>query len=372
MRRGLISWSREEVSEQELDARVARLQARMQAEAMDAVLAYTAFDRPAAVSWLTHFVPYWNEALLAVFPSGAPVMLASFSKRMHPWIREVCRVGEILGAPGLGRTAAGMLKERFPRAARVGVINRDTLPWSVAEPIVGALGSDALVDATGMFASIRQPADAAEIRLAERAARIAAHAFDSIPRDVAKTSEVLAAMERAARLDGAEEVILRMAPDLANSAVLQRIEGDAALGSRYAVECSLAYKATWIRLTRSLGAAASSWAAASHWLREAVATIDETGVSAGPAPSAPGQLAAWAIEACVDSRPLTVISAGGTSDTAKAASARGKLAAGSLATLSLRLELADGPWLAGMPLVVGVAGKAARALTPAEQSPKAK
>ena len=370
MRRGLISWSREEVSEQQFDARVARLQARMRAEAMDAVLAYTAFDRPAAVSWLTHFVPYWNEALLAVFPSGAPVMLASFSKRMHPWIREVCRVGEILGAPGLGRTAAGMLEERVPGAARIGVINRDLLPWSVAEPIVGAVGSDALVDATGMFASIRQPADAAEIRLAEHAARIAAHAFESIPRDAVRTSEVLAAMERAARLDGAEEVILRMAPDLAHAAVLQRIEGDSALGTCYAVECSLAYKATWIRLTRSLGAAAPSWAAASRWLGDAVATIDEAGVSAGPAPGAPGQIAAWTIEACVDSRPLSVISAGGTA--AKAASAGGRLAAGSLATLSLRLELADGPWLAGAPFVVGAAGEAGRALAPDEQSPKAK
>jgi len=40
MRRVLISWSREEVAAQVLDARVARLQARMQAEGMQAVLAY--------------------------------------------------------------------------------------------------------------------------------------------------------------------------------------------------------------------------------------------------------------------------------------------------------------------------------------------
>ena len=366
MRRGLISWSREEVSAQELDARVARLQARIKAEAMDVVLAYTAFDRPAAVSWLTHFVPYWNEALVAVFPSGAPVMLASFSKRMHPWIREVCHVGEILGAPGLGRTAAGMLKERLPGASRIGVINRDLLPWSVAEPIVSAAGSAALVDATEMFASVRQPADAAEIRLAERAAKLAAHAFNSIPQGPASTSDVLATMERTARIGGAEEVILRIAPDLARSAVLQRIEGDAAIGSRYAVECSLAYKATWIRMTRTMGAARRSWTAASRWFGETVASIDAAGVAAGPAPRAKtlGKLAAWALEACVDSAPLSVISAGGESSTLKSAAVSGKLPAGSLASLSLRLELADGPWLASAPLVVGGAGEAGRALDP--------
>ena len=367
MRRGLISWSREEVAEQVLDARVARLQERMKAEGMDAVLAYTAFDRPAAVSWLTHFVPYWNEALLAVFPSGAPVLLASFSKRVHPWIREVCHVGEIIGAPALGRATAGLLKERIPGASRIGVINRDGIPWPVAEPVAGAMPGGALLDATQMFAAIRQPADAAEVRLAEHATRIAVHAFDSIPSSATKASEVLASMERAARLDGAEEVILRIAPDLANSAVLRRMEGDTALGSRYALECSLAYKATWIRVTRSLGGAPQSWEAASEWLRETVTTIDEAGIAAGPThrAAAPGRLDAWTLEACVDSRPLTLMSAGGESETARAASAGGALRAGSLATLSLRLDLADGPWLASAPLVVGATGKAARALDPA-------
>lgn len=369
MRRGLISWSREEVAEQVLDARVARLQQRLQAEGMEALLAYTAFDRPAAVSWLTHFVPYWNEALLAVFPSGAPVLLASFSKRVHPWIREVCHVGEILGAPALGRATADLLKQRIPGASRIGVINRDGLPWPLAEPIAGAVRSGALVDATDLFAAVRQPADAAEIRLAERAASIASHAFDSIPKSATKASEVLAAMDRTARLEGAEEVILRIAPDLADAAVLRRMEGDTALGSRYALECSLAYKATWIRATRSLslGAAPRSWEAASGWLREAVATIDEAGVAAGPAhrSAAPGRLDGWAIEACVDSRPLSVVSAGGESHAAKATSAGGALRAGSLATLSLRLELADGPWFASVPLVVGTPGEAARSLDPA-------
>jgi len=365
MRRGLISWSREEVAARVLDARVTRLQERMRAAGMEAVLAYTAFDRPAAVSWLTHFVPYWNEALLAVFPSGAPVLLAAFSKRMHPWIREVCHVGEILGAPSLGRTAAGLLKERIPGAARIGVINRDGLPWPIAEPILGAVQGDALLDATDLFTTVRQPADAAELRLAERAARIAGHAFDSIPLGAAKASEVLAAMERTARLEGAEEVILRIAPDLARAAVLRRMEGDAALGSRYALECSLAYKATWIRLTRSrsLGAEPPTWDAASRWFREAVTTIDEAGVASGPAhrTPAPGRLDEWTLEACLDSRPLSIVSAGGESAATKAASPGRGLRAGSLATLSLRLELPDGPWLASAPLVVG----AARGLEPA-------
>ena len=60
MRRGLISWSHEEVPAPVLERRVARLQDRMRDAGLGAMLVYTSFARPSAVAWLTHFVPYWN------------------------------------------------------------------------------------------------------------------------------------------------------------------------------------------------------------------------------------------------------------------------------------------------------------------------
>src|SRR3982074_3014861 len=86
VRRGLISWSRDEVPPSVLEGRVARMQEQMRAADLDAVLIYTSFARPSAVAWLTHFVPYWNVALLAVFPTEVPVLLAAFSKRVPDWI----------------------------------------------------------------------------------------------------------------------------------------------------------------------------------------------------------------------------------------------------------------------------------------------
>ena len=103
MRRGLISWSREEVPAPVLEARVAKVQDRMRAEGLGAVLVYTSFARPGAVAWLTHFVPYWNEALLLVPQSGATVLLAAFSKRMHGWVTGVSHVGEVQPVSQLGR-----------------------------------------------------------------------------------------------------------------------------------------------------------------------------------------------------------------------------------------------------------------------------
>src|SRR3981189_1024676 len=172
---------------------------------LGAALIYTSFARPSAVAWLTHFVPYWNEGLLVVLPVGAPVLLAAFSKRMQGWIRSISHVGEVQSVANLGRAAARFLEERVPVSARIGVLDLDALPWPVAEPLLNA-HAKRLADVTALFASIRQPAAATECRLAQRAADIAAKALGSIPPGVSRASQILSAVERSARLDGAEEV----------------------------------------------------------------------------------------------------------------------------------------------------------------------
>src|SRR5437899_5846673 len=182
----------------------------MRAAELGVVLIYTSFARPSAVAWLTHFVPYWNEALLVVFPTGAPVLLAAFSKRVHDWLRSVSHLGDVRSAPDLGRAAVNFLEERLPKSSRTGVLELDALPWPVAEPMLKSEYGRAVVDATGLFAAIRQPADEAEIRLARRAATIAAQALVAIPPCPARASEVLSALEASARLNGAEEVLPRL------------------------------------------------------------------------------------------------------------------------------------------------------------------
>jgi Xaa-Pro aminopeptidase len=346
MRRGLIAWSRAEAPDAALDARVARLQEAMRAEDLDAALVYSSFPRPAAVAWLTHFVPYWNEALLVAFPDGAPLFLAAFSKRVHPWIREVSHVGEVRSASDLGISAAEILRQRLAqsRAARVGVVELDALPWRVAEPIARQMPAGALVDATALFAAIRQPADAVEVALARRASAIAANAFAAIPQDARRASEVLAAAERRARLDGAEDLIQRLAPDLASDATLRRFENDAPLGERYALELTLAYKAVTTRASRCFarGARPPSWEQAERWFAQAAARA-----RTDRAPKdTPGSVRTWRLEACLGGEPLRIIADNGEPP-------RYALPNGALATLAVRLELEDGAWYGAAPIVAG-------------------
>jgi hypothetical protein len=336
----LISWSRDEVPASVLESRVARLQDAMRAAGLGAALIYTSFARPSAVAWLTHFVPYWNEGLLAVLPAGAPVLLAAFSKRMQGWIRSVSHVGEVQSVSQLGRAAAALLDERVPGTSRIGVLELDALPWPVAEPLSNAHGRR-LTDASALFASIRQPAGDTEIRLAQRAADIAVRALGSIPPGAVRASQVLSAIERSARLEGAEEVLPRLAPDLGTGTALRRLEGDLPLGGRYAVELSIAYKATWARVARCFSLdAPPSWRDAQRWTSAWATRIG--GASAGPPP---GDITFWSLEACVGTQPFSVV--------ASAVGPRGTVSAGTLACFSIKLQLPDGPWLGGAPVVIG-------------------
>lgn len=310
MRRGLIAWSKEQVPPSALDARVRSVQQALGAQGLDAFLAYTSFARPAAVSWLTHFIPYWNEALVAVLPAGAPALLASLSKRMFPWTREVSHVGEILSAPDLGRAAAAFLEQRALK--RVGVVDLEHLPWSVAEPI--GMGAE-LVDASELYAALRQPADRYENALAARATQIAERALAAIPSGSRRAPEILAAVESAARREGAEEIIPRISQ----------------IGDRTAVELSVAYKGVWIRLSHT----DPSVADAESWFKSALQ---------GHALPPPGKLTRRTVESCIGSSPLSVVE-----DDDRVYR---RLPAGAQAVLSVRLDLDDGPWRAAAPFVV--------------------
>jgi len=246
MRRGLLAWDQSEVPASVLDARVEKCREGMLDAGYDALLVYNNFPRPAAVSWLTHFVPYWSQGVLLVPKAGAPEYFVSLSNRVAGWIAETSHMGEIISTPRLGADLA----RRLEGVKRIGVVELNRLPGGIARPLLDGLPGIKLEDATAMFRSVRHPADAAEIAISRKAAALARTSLDAAfaAGDYARSGALTAAIEGPARLAGAEEVLVELAPDLGDSAALRRIDGDHPLADRYAVRLSLAYKGHWVRI----------------------------------------------------------------------------------------------------------------------------
>jgi Xaa-Pro aminopeptidase len=295
MRRGLIARSPDELPDAALDARLGRVRAAMHADRLDALIVYTNNTRPAGVSWLTGFVPYWSEALLVVPREGDPVLVVALTYRVKTWIERTSRVAEVIHTPRIGLEAGRRIAAAKADAA-VGIIDFDNLSAGIADDLREAGSRLALRDASALFAQARVPPDAPEVLLTVKAAAIAQDALAQILPDRSDPGVMLGAAEATARQQGAEEIYLAAAPDLAHDHRLRRIEGEVALGQRFAVRASVAYKGSWARLTQTFGSGPTASEAATARLEAAVKALPDARGFDG--------FTSWLVEGCRLAQPL--------------------------------------------------------------------
>jgi hypothetical protein len=353
MRRGLMGWNPEELPQAALQARIARLRAAMARERLDAVLLYTNNVRPSAVTWLTGFTPYWSDGMLLLLAGqGAPVFATALSKRVANWIRTTDSLSEIVNTPKPGVAVGGRMAEAGCK--RAGVLEYDALPAGLYDEIVGAAPATELVDLGQTFAEARRDIDDAEIGLIRRADALATSALGRIDAAAAADAGIVAGLvEKHARLGGAEEAYIAVAPDLAADRRLIRVAGPLPLAQHFAVRASVAYKGCWVRRTRSFArdtAGAGAFARAEAWLAGLV-------ISIAPGKPLSAQLASrvrelpgatlrnWMAESCIGSYPLETIASATAGDAAPAAK--------SFLVLTVELALDGMAWLGAAPAFVG-------------------
>ncbi len=350
MRRGLMGWNAEEVPVAVLEARLARLRAAMAKAGMDAFVIYTNNTRPSAVHYVTGFTPYWSDALMLIGKTGAPVFATALSKRVSEWIRTTDPLSEIVNTPKPG-TLVGERLAKDASVKKVGVLEYDTLPSGLADDMAAAAPSVEWADGTALFTGLRREADASERGLLKRADAMAVAALREAESGKANDAGTLAGLiEQHARLAGAEETYIAVAPDLSADRRLNRTSQPTPLANRFAVRASIAYKGCWVRRTRTFTKNGSG-AKADAWF-DAVARSLEAGKAVGAQLAAkmkelPGAtLTGWHIETCSGSYPLMAIAA-------MRAGGKDIPTAGQYLVLTVELTIDGMPWIGAAPLIVG-------------------
>jgi creatinase/prolidase-like protein len=347
MRRGLIGRSKVELPDAVFDARLDRLRAAM--GGLDALLVYTNNTRPAGVSWLVGFIPYWSEAILVLPHTGPPVLVVALTFRVKPWIERTSRVAEVIFTPRIGIETARHVAAGKADAA-IGVVDFDHLSAGIADDLSEAGPRLAFSDASELFAALRASADPAEMLLTAHASSIAATALSRIDPSESGIGAIVAAVEGEARRLGAEEVYVAAAPDLARDRRLVRIEsssaGEPALGARFAVRASVAYKGSWVRrvvtIDRDVTAVCTEDAAATF--AEAVARL--------PDDRALRQFASFVVEGCRLAQPLEALMGTRIADPRPPAP-------GAVVSVQACIEIGGRPVLLGAPALLGARGAAA-------------
>ena len=338
MRRGFYGWNQDELPLSALEARAGAIQAALAKAGLEGLLLYTNIARPAAVSWITGFTPYWSEGLLFVPVSGAPDFATALSKRVGEWMRSVTPTGSILNTPN----PAGFFGKKLAEsgAKRLGVLELDMLPGAQAQALLSAAPGLELVDATSLFRAVRSQRDQAELLLFATAAQLANDGLARVvPGGSADAYEHIGQVEKLARDGRAEEVFVTLAPDLAKASRFLRVDKAGAVGTSFAVRSSVAYKSTWVWRTISVSSdapVAQRFAEASAMITALVASLDGGKPLASQIEAAVGKLSgasltSFALEACRGSYPLEIIAGTGAGDEAPG------LLAGSVLTVTLDL-----------------------------------
>jgi hypothetical protein len=277
----------------------------------------------------------------------APVLVVALTYRVKNWIERTSRVAEVIHTPRIGLEAARLIAAGEADAA-VGIVERDGLAAGILDDLRAGGARLALDDASDLFATLRGEADPAEIALATKATSIAQCALGEVSARDANLGDCIAAVEGEARRLGAEEIYVAAAPDLARNRRLVRIEGGMALGDSFALRATVAYKGTWIRLTRTFrrdGAAVFDDAAAR--LAAAVAQL----------PSARGfaSLPSWLVEGCRIAQPLEPLMGSRVSEPRPPPPR-------ALVSVQASFEIDGRPLLVGAPALVGGRGEASALL----------
>ena len=342
MRRGLIAWSKAELPESVFEARLERVRAAMATQQLDALVLYTNNTRSAAVSWLTAFVPYWAEGLLTVPRAGEPLLTMAFSNRVVGWGKSVSRVARFEGIPRIGSGAGKYLSACG--AKRVGVVDLDSLRNAVANDLAAAVPDAILIDASALFEQVRATPDAAEIALTAKAGMIAQRALAQVLGSEGRIGDAIAAVENEARLLGAEEVYMAAACDLDRDHRFLRVDGMAEPGASFALRATVAYKGSWVRMTRTLFRDKTQ-----RGLIDRASELFAAAIAQLPSVDGFKGFRSWLVEGCRLAQPLDPLM-GSLIDEPRA------LPAGSLVTGQAVIEIEGKKVALAAPVLTGAAG----------------
>ncbi len=348
MRRGLISWSKAELPEATLDARIKRGQAAMAAAGVDALAIYTDPSRTAGASWFTGFVPYWNELLIILPKTGKPFMVTGMSNRVNSWIRKNAYLEDVVNIPKIGPEAGRRIAEMKVNAV-VAIPELDRIPGVITAGITAG-NSLSLVDGTAIMEKSRGTSDPAEVAMYAKAGEIARRALRAANVEAKDGGTLSAPIENEARRGGAEEVYIAVAPDLERDHRLVRLEGVPTLGKLFAVRVSVAYKGAWVRMTRTMSADPKL-------LGDTVAMTERFVAAIAGLPKTDGfkDFASWQIEGCRGIQQLELFMATKLDDSITPAP-------GSIVSVQATLKSEGRSFLIAAPVMIGRAGEAASPL----------
>jgi hypothetical protein len=249
MKRGLITWHKDELPREAFDTRLAAAQHALAERGLSALIVYTDVWKSNWGRYFSNFMPYWNRGLLVIGAAEKPVLLCSLSPRVYPWIKSVTILEEIKPSPNLPARVFEMAAEKGWK--KIGVLDLDGLP----NDLYTALRTDAIEVHDVPPESIRPQPDPWERAMCARGEKLARAVLAAeLPGAAgAADHELVGRLEGKLRHAGAEDAVIL----IANGGKPAPACG-ATLRPDFAVAIALEYRGHWISLAPTRAAEVAS------------------------------------------------------------------------------------------------------------------
>lgn len=190
MKRGLITWDRNELPPAVFGQRLARVREEIAQRDLPALVVYSDVWRSNQGRYLTNLMPYWNRALIVIPREGAPILLCGLSPRVYPWIKSVTIIEDI-------RPNLNVSKLREDNGwTKIGALDLPLFPCDLAIP-----------DAVNIpWSAIHPEPDEAELGMYRRSAKMAREILTTEISGGAE--EIVPRLELKYRRAGAEDLVI--------------------------------------------------------------------------------------------------------------------------------------------------------------------
>jgi len=250
MKRGLVTWDKDELPPEELASRLTVVHNVVRTKGLDALVLYSDVWRCNDARYLSNYMPYWNRAFVVVPRNEKPILLCSLSPRVYPWIKTVTVHETIIASPSPPASLFKLGAERGWK--RLGICDLDGLPADLHAELTS--GNTELVDISR--AEVRQAPSKIEVQMHARAARMAREVLEKeLPTAKARTDhELTGQLELQLRRAGAEDVVV-LVSDGTGTPVPPY---GSAVRPHTSVVVAIEHNGHWAKVTRNVAGVTSS------------------------------------------------------------------------------------------------------------------
>ena len=242
MKRGLITWDRDEIAPEVFEARVDKVRDRARAGSVLAIAIYTDVWRSNAARFVSNFMPYFNQSLLVVPVDGDPILLCGLSPHVYPWIRSHTIVEDIRP----GKLPAQRLVELAIEKgwSRIGVAGYTRLPYEMVRELDAA-------ELDVVDVELPPSVDDGELAMRRKALAITRPIVDALEYSAGENDfHIVSRLEKALRRAGMEDLVLW----LSQPGDGPRPANGTPLAERFSVVVAAEYRGHWVGVSRFFGA----------------------------------------------------------------------------------------------------------------------